>query len=330
MATINDVARKAKVSVVTVSRLLNHPEVVNVKSAKKIYKAMDELRFQPSQIARSLVKRRTNTLGVIIPDVKNPFFNNWFRCLEEYAIVHKFSLLLCNTDDNAEKEMRYVKLMQAQRVDGVVIVPYSKRSVEYLIGSGQKFVLVDRIFKDLEVDFVTTDHFQGGYQATQYLIKLGHTRIGILRGAGCIFPDVERYSGFEKAMKENNIPIDEGLIMNCDLDEGKAYERTKEVLRRRKRPTAVFSFNGLMSSGFIQAVQEMSLSIPQYVSLLSFDEIQGHRIFRPRLTHIIQPIRSLGEFAIDMIAGMINNTNSTRQEVLLKPELVLGDSCRRI
>lgn len=330
MATIDDVAKRAKVSVVTVSRLLNHPEVVNAKSATKIHKAMEELHFQPSQIARSLVKRRTNTLGVIMPDVKNPFFNKWFRSLEEHATVHKFSLLLCNTDDNAEEEMHYVKLMQAQRVDGVVIVPYSKKSVEYLIGSGQKFVLVDRIYRDLKVNFVTTDHFQGGYQATQYLIKLGHTRIGILRGAGYIFPDVERYAGFEKAMKENGIPIDQELIINCDLDEAKAYERTKEVLSRRKKPTAVFSFNGLMSSGFIQAVQEMGLSIPQDVSLLSFDEIQGYGIFRPRVTHINQPIRSLGKFAIDMIANIIQNKNSTRQGIFLKPELVLGDSCRRI
>ncbi len=330
MATINDVAEKAKVSVVTVSRLLNHPEVVNAKSAEKIHKAMEELHFQPSQIARSLAKRRTNTLGVVMPDVKNPFFNKWFRCLEEYATIHQFSMLLCNTDDDPEKEMRYIKLMQAHRVDGIVIVPYAKKSIEYLIKSGQKFVLVDRIFKDLEVDFVTTDHFRGGYEATRYLISLGHRRIAVLRGEGYIFPDAERYSGFQKAMQETGIQIDENMIMNCGLDEGKAYQQTKELMNREERPTAVFSFNGLMSLGFIQAVQEIGLSIPQDVSLLGFDEIQGYGIFRPKVTHVIQPIKSLGEFAFDMIAERIKKADSVRQQIFLKPLLIVGDSCIQI
>ena len=131
-------------------------------------------------------------------------------------------------------------------------------------------------------------------------------------------------------MQETGIQIDENMIMNCGLDEGKAYQQTKELMNREERPTAVFSFNGLMSLGFIQAVQEIGLSIPQDVSLLGFDEIQGYGIFRPKVTHVIQPIKSLGEFAFDMIAERIKKADSVRQQIFLKPLLIVGDSCIQI
>lgn len=219
MATIFDVAAKAKVSVITVSRLLNNPDIVSAKTAEKIFKVMENLNYQPSEIARSLVKKKTNTIGVILPDVKNTFFNSWFRHVEDYASAHKYNLLLCNTDEEPVKELKYIKLFQAQRVDGVIIVPCSQKSVEYLAKSNLNFVLVDRVFEGIKADYVITDHFAGAYEATEYLIKLGHRKIAVLRGAGELYPDVERFRGYSAALKKHHIKIDHELILNCQFDE---------------------------------------------------------------------------------------------------------------
>lgn len=331
MSTILDVAAKAKVSVITVSRLLNNPQIVSKKTADKIFKVMDELNYQPSQIARSLVNKRTNTIGVIMPDIKNTFFNSWFRFIEDYTSKHDFNLLLCNTDEDPTLELKYVKLLQSQRVDAVIIVPCSRISVEYLIKSDMRFILMDRLFKDLDTDYVTTDHYNGAFEATEYLIKLGHTNIAILNGPGVLYSDIERTAGFKDAMKKYNIDIDNELIINCEFNEDKACIGAKKLFERKIKPTAIFPFNSVMTIGVIKTIQSMNLKIGKDISLLSFDEIPGYEIFQPKITHVIQPINLLGKDVIVTLIEKINNPDlSKRLKKILKPKLVIGESCCKI
>ena len=329
MATILDVATKANVSVITVSRLLNNPEIVSKKTADKIFRVMEELNYQPNQIARSLVNKRTNTIGVIMPDIKNTFFNNWFRFIEDYASKHSFNLLLCNTDEDPSVEMKYIKLLQAQRVDAVIIVPSSKAAVEYLVKSEMRFVLMDRLFKDLDTDYVTADHFKGAYEGTEYLIKLGHRKIGVLNGPGILYSDIERTAGFKKAMKDNNLEISRELIINCEFNEEMAYEGTISLLERDEKPTAIFSFNSVMTVGVIKALQKMRLKIGKDISLLGFDEIPGQDIFQPRITYIKQPVDMLGkDIIVSLVDRIKKDDNSKRLKIVLDPQLVAGKSCR--
>jgi LacI family transcriptional regulator len=331
MSTIFDVAKKAGVSVITVSRFLNNPKIVSAKTTDKILNAMEELHYQPSQIARSLVKKKTNTIGVIIPDIKNTFFSNWFRYIEDYATSNDYNLLLCNTDEDPVKEMKYVKLLQSQRVDGVIIVPCSKRAIEYLIKSHISFVQVDRLYNELDTYCVTTDHYSGAYQATQYLLKLGHKKLAVLKGPGVLYPDIERYSGFEDAMKKNNLEVDEDLVMNCEFNEQLAYDAATGLMKRKQKPTAIFSFNSLMTIGCIRAIQDMKLSIPQNISLLGFDEIPGYEIINPKITHVLQPIKSLGkETVISMIELIKGKSTSKKNRIFLKPKLIIADSCKEL
>ncbi|MGE5845275.1 MAG: LacI family DNA-binding transcriptional regulator, partial [Ignavibacteria bacterium] len=246
MTTILDVAKKAKVSVVTVSRLLNNPEIVSSRTANKIFNVMEELNYQPSQAARYLVQKRTNTIAVIMPDIKNTFFNSWFRFIEEYSSERDFNLVLCNTDEDPVKEMKYVKLIHSQRVDGAIIAPTSKSSVEYLLKSKVRFILFDRVFKEFNTNFVSTDHYKGSYDATEYLIRLGHKKIAVLKGNGTLYPDIERFAGFKNAMKKYNITIDPDFILNCEFNEDKALLAAKLLLQRTEKPTVIFPFNGLM------------------------------------------------------------------------------------
>jgi len=330
MATIFDVAAKAKVSVITVSRLLNNPEIVSKKTADRIFKVMESLNYQPSQIARSLVKKKTNTIGVIMPDVKNTFFNSWFRHVEDYASAHQYNLLLCNTDEEPSKELKYIKLFQAQRVDGIILVPCSQKSVEYLSQSNLNFVLVDRYFPKIKSEYVITDHFNGAFEATEYLIKLGHSKIAVLKGAGELYPDVERFKGFSAAMKKHNLKPDPALIFNCEFDDSLACKTIKELLKKKERPSAIFSFNSLMMTGAIKAVEDAGLEIPKQISLICFDEIPGYNIFTPKITSIVQPIESLGREATKILIDRIKNPRTGKQsKLVLKPKLVAGDSCRK-
>jgi LacI family transcriptional regulator len=329
MATIFDIAKKAKVSVVTVSRLLNNPQIVSSRTAAKIYAVMEDLNYQPSQIARSMVSKRTNTIGVIMPDIKNTFFNSWFRFIEDYAASHGFNLLLCNTDEDAVKELNYIRLLQSQRVDGIIIAPGNKESVEYLLRSNIRFVLFDRVYSSVKNNYVTTDHYQGAFDAAEYLVKLGHKKIAVLRGSGTLYPDKERYSGFEDAMKKYRLKIIPELILNCGLTEETAYKKAHELFEYSEKPTAIFSFNSLMTTGVIKALQKMNLSIPKDISLLSFDEIPGQEIFNPKITHINQPVNLLGKETIAALIDMIKHPEKKKRvKLLLKPALVIGDSCR--
>ena len=331
MSTIFDVAEKAQVSVITVSRLLNNPKLVSARTTDKITSAMEELNYQPSQIARSLVKKQTNTIGVIMSDIKNTFFNNWFRIVEDYASKHGYNLLLCNTDENSAREMKYVKLLQSQRVDGLIIIPCSEKSVDYLLKSNLKFILVDRILRQQKTNYVSTDHYLGAFLATEYLIKLGHRKIAVLKGGGILFPDIERYAGFENAMKENKINIKEEFILNCEFDEMKAYNATLKLMEMSPRPTAIFTFNSKMMNGTIKAIQKLEMNIPKDISLICFDQIPGYEIFQPRIACVIQPIKSLGEKAISALIGKIKKPEKSRRtRVILKPELCPGNSCKRL
>lgn len=331
MSTVLDVAKQANVSIVTVSRLLNHPQKVSKKTADKIFQVMEDLNYQPSQIARSLVNKRTNTIGVIMPDIKNTFFNYWFRFIEEYTSKHDFNILLCNTDENPEVEMKYVKLLQSQRVDALIIVPCSRKSVEYLQKSDVRFVLMDRKFKDIDTDYVTTDHYSGAFDATEYLIKLGHKNIAILNGPGILCSDTERTQGFKDAMKKYNIPLNDDFIVNCEFNEDKACMATELLLKRKMSPTAIFPFNGVMTVGVIKTIQRMNLKIGRDISLLSFDEIPGQYIFQPRITHVKQPVDILGRDVIITLIENIKNSNmSKRFKFVFKPKIIIGDSCRQL
>ena len=331
MPTIYDVARKASVSVMTVSRVLNKPEKVSAKTIERIHSVMNELGYQPSHVARSLVKKKTNIIGIIMPDIKNTFFNSWFRSVENYARQFGYNTFLCNTDEDSEHEMQFARSFQAHRVDGILIVPHSDESVRYLIRSGTNLVLVDRMYEDIQCDFVVTDHRDGAFKLTQYLIGLGHKKIGVLRGPGFLFPDVQRYDGFRDAMIRNGIEPAQQFICNCEFREAEAFRAVTEMLTGHDRPTAIFSFNSLMTIGAIKAIEEMHLKIPDDVSLACYDEIPGYDIFEPRITHVLQPIDKLGQAAAQILIDKIENKyDKKNRNVFLKPELIVGNSCKSI
>ncbi|HLP16088.1 MAG TPA: LacI family DNA-binding transcriptional regulator, partial [Bacteroidota bacterium] len=308
MATIFDVAQEAGVSVVTVSRLMNNPKIVSVRTAEKVQAAIESLHYQPSQIARSLMGKRTNTIGVIVPNITDPFFNRWYRYLEEFASARSINLLMCNTDDDLKKEINYVKLLHSQRVDGIIIAPYSRKPVEYLLKIHMKFILFDRIMEDINANFVTTDHYQGGVEAIEYLTALGHTKIVLLKGGGVILADTDRHKAYVDVLRAHRIPYDPRLVADCGFQEEEAYRVVYELMSGPDAPTAIFAISAGMAQGAIRAIQELNLSIPGDVSVICFDELPGQRIFRPAITHVTQPVKELAERVMEGLLAKINGT----------------------
>lgn len=331
MPTIHDVAKQAGVSVRTVSRVMNKPEMVSSETTRNVLKVIEKLGYQPSQVARSLVRKKTNTLGIVMPDVKNTFFNSWYRSVESCAGRFGYTTLLCSTDEDSRAEMKFVKLFQAHRVDGILIVPRSLESVKYLLKSKTVTVLVDRCYDDVKVDLVTTDHYDGAVRLTKYLIERGHRKIGVLTGPEELFPSRERYRGFCDAMEMNGLKAIPRFVANCDFKEVNAFETVSKMLESEERPTALFSFNSLMTVGAIKAINSCGMKIPDDISLVCYDEIPGNDIFNPKITHILQPIEELGSQATRILIEKIENRNlKDTVTVLLKPELVLGNSCKTI
>jgi LacI family transcriptional regulator len=330
MSTIFDIAKRANVSVMTVSRVFNNPDIVSDKTIQKVHKIMDDMGYQPSQIARSLKKKQTNTIGVIMPDIKNTFFNSWFRYVEDFANSHNYNLLLCNTDEEPAKELKYIKLLHSQRVDGILIVPHAQKSIEYLQKTGVPFISVDRVFKEPDTDYVTTDHYYGAFNAIEYLIRLGHKRIAILKGPGIIYPDIQRNSGSTDALKRYGIKPDPSLILNCEFDEAKAYKSVVQLFRSQNKPTAIFTFNSLMMTGVIKALRVLKKTVPSDISLICFDEIPGYDIFLPKISFISQPIPELGTESIKLLIEKIKRPKLPKKKILLKPVLKAGDSCKKI
>ncbi len=329
--TIHDVAREANVSVMTVSRSLNKPQKVSAKTIERIQRVMDRLGYEPSHVARSLARSKTNTIGIIMPDIKNTFFNGWFRSVEDYARRLGYTTLLCNTDEDPDSELKFVRSFQSHRVDGILIVPHSDESVKYVIRSGLNYVLVDRMYADIESDFVVTDHYDGAFRLSEYLISLGHRNIGVLRGSGILFPDIQRFRGFSDAMEENGIELIDNFIRNCEFRESNAFEAVTQMLTGKDRPTALFSFNSLMTTGSIKAIQQLGLRIPDDISLACYDEIPGYNIFEPKITHVLQPIEELGQTSAKILIEKIENRdNMTVEQIFLRPELVIGNSCRSL
>ncbi len=310
---------------------MNSPGVVSDKTIVDVRRAMEDLGYQPSHVARSLVTKKTNTIGIVMPDIKNTFFNSWFRALEEYAGQSGYTTFLCNADEDPTKEMKFVRLLQAHRVDGVLIVPRSVEAVKYLVKNKTVTVLVDRMYHDVGTDVVSTDHYDGARRITEYLIGMGHERIGVLTGPDFMFPSAERYRGFCDAMKGSEIRIVPQFVKNCEFKEKRAYDAVDELLTGGSFPTAFFAFNSLTAIGAIKAINSHGLKIPDDISLVCYDEIPGNDIFNPKITHVRQPIVELGHRATRLLIDRIENPNRDETaKIFLKPELIMGESCMKL
>ena len=328
-ASIYDVARESGVSVFTVSAVVNKKTHVGKRLRERVEAAIRKLNYRPNLIARSLAKRRTHTIGMIVPDIANPFFPMVVRGAEDAAQKHGYNLLLCNSDDILDKEERAVELLLSQRVDGILLTKAAedfRPSVWQMIKEVDiPFVLVMRTYPKLTSDAVITDDYHGAYEAVCHLARAGRRRIGLISGPLKISNAKERWRGFHDALKAEGLAYDSKLVIEGDYRIESGFRGGHALLSYR--PDGVYVANHLMTIGLLKAAEEMGLSCPEDFGLVSFDDYPWLSIFRPRLTTVELPKHQLGSEAAELLIRRITGDTSKAAVRKLQPELRVRESC---
>ena len=330
MVTIKDVAREAGVSVGTASQALRENPTVRETTRQRVRAVATRLRYQPSALARGLVTRRTHTVGLLISDIANPFFIRAVRAIEDVAQENGYNVILCNTDEDPAKETQYLRVLMEKRVDGIILATTagSRQAVRDVRWRRVPLVLFDRELVGIAADTVKVDSVLGGRLATEHLLALGHRRIAIIHGPVVRSTGAERLQGYLAALTAAGIRPDPSLICegNFKQDSGRALARQ---LLELSPPTALFCTNNLMTVGALQTLQERGVRIPTDLSLVGYDDMEWWTLTRPPLTTVGQPVYDLGREAMRLLLAQIGATGTRRrsQRVVLKPELILRDSC---
>ncbi|QGU94652.1 substrate-binding domain-containing protein [Clostridium bovifaecis] len=331
--TIKDIAEKAQVSLATVSRVLNNSGFVKEEKRELVLKTIKELNYVPNSVARSLSTSQSNTIGVVIPDVNNPFFGEVIKGIATVADEEDFNIILCDTDENIDKEFKALEMLKKQRVRGIIITPTSDKNefnseyLEALESLGIPIVLIDRDVKYSNFDGVFLDSLNGAFEATDALIKEGHKKIAIIAGPQTSKPGRDRLRGYRKAMIMNKLDIDEKYIFYGDFKLESGYKITKEILKMEDRPTAIFVCNNMMNLGCIKALFEQNINIPGDIALIGFDEIEMLNVLNFKISVVSRPTTEMGRVAMNMLIDRLKDEESTHtKRITLSPKLTLKGS----
>lgn len=332
-ATIKDVARLAGVSNGTVSAVINGKTRVSANAQRRVADAMKALDYHPDHVARSLKTGRSRVIGMIVPDLTNPFFVELMCGVEESARNAGYSIIFSNSNENPNQERENLAMLYSQRVGGVVLA-CSDGHAAYDRLTTRRFpiVFIDRLpAAGFNGPAVVIDNADAAYRATKHLIGLGHTDIAIITPRTDLSNGIARVEGFRKAMQEAHLPIRDIYYQRGDYSLESGYRCGMELLRMSERPTAIFSCNNKMTLGLVQAIAELDISVPEQVSVLSFDDFPWASHFHPRLTAIAQPSHEMGRRAMQLLLSAIDPQHSgegdaTDSVVVLKAELRIRES----
>jgi LacI family transcriptional regulator len=327
--TMRDVARLAEVSVATVSAVANGTAVVSPKRAERVRKAMEALDFHADQIARSLKTGRTQVVGMILPDVTNPFYPEVIVGAEEIAREARYSVMLCNANEDPQQEQQQLNTLFSHRVDGVLIACSDPAiSFDRLMRRRFPIVCFDRIPPGFQGDTAATDNFHGAYDATRHLIELGHERIAILAGRTSLSTHSSRLEGFRRAMADADLPVRDEFCWPGGMQTHAGYDVGRQLFGLRKKPTAVFCTNNKLLLGFVRAMGEAGIRCPGDISLVGFDDFTWTENFHPRLSTVAQPARELGRRAMQLLIERLENNvdDFPSRHIILKQELRVRES----
>ncbi|MCG7406242.1 LacI family transcriptional regulator [Paenibacillus sp. ACRRX] len=331
MATIYDIARLANVSAMTVSRVINNTGRVSEKTRVKVKQVMEEMHYIPNSVARCLVTQESKVLSLLITDITNPFFTTIARGAEDAALKHGYRLMFGNSDENLLKERQYVEMILSMRVDGVLFAPSNDMSfdhLQWLERQNVPFVLLDREVPGIVCDTVLGDSRAGAKQLVREMIRQGHTRIGLVNGLEHVSTARERRAGYEDALREAGLPIDEKHIVTASYIKDKQdlilndwFERTPE-----ERPTAIFAANNMLALTVFREARERGLRVPEDMSIACFDDLGTVENMNSFYSVASQPAYDFGQIGIQLLLDRIRNRNQAPKLVKLPCEIKHGGS----
>ncbi|WBA15922.1 HTH-type transcriptional repressor PurR [Salinivibrio proteolyticus] len=333
MATIKDVARLAGVSTTTVSHVINKTRFVAEKTTEKVWQAVEELNYAPSAVARSLKCNTTRTLGMLVTKSTNPFFAELVHGVEDYCYKQGYTLILCNTEGNLEKQRDYLRMLSEKRVDGLIVVCSDLNEDLMLLLEKKRdlpMVVMDWGSHHIDTDRIEDNAELGGYLATKHFIDNGHTKIGCISGQMDKNTCKHRLNGYFRALKEANIPVNKNWLIEADFEADQAQIAAKQLATMSDRPTAVFCFNDIMALAAISTFNEHGLKVPDDISVIGYDNIDLTEYFSPPLTTIHQPKRRLGKTAVKLLLARIANNETQQQVFEMQPALVSRQSVKTL
>jgi LacI family transcriptional regulator len=329
--TIKDVARLAGVSAMTVSRVINGSARVSPETRRRVEDSIRELGYVPSRLARGLIRQKTGTLALIVPDVANPFFTLVVRGAEDVARRAGYRMILCDTRADLEIEREVIEEMIAHRVEGIAIAPVSDRSrshLERLRNFGIEFVLVDRMVRGIDCDVVLGDNADGARRLVQHLLDLGHRRIGFIVESDDVSTARDRHRGYDEALEAVGIEVDPALVARATADPEGGVQAMRRLLQHEDPPTAVFAVNNLVALGAIESVRAAGLEVPDDVALVCFDDIEHASRLYPFLTVMAQPAETLGTIGTQLLLDRIEGRAAGPARVVVLPaQFLIRRSC---
>jgi LacI family fructose operon transcriptional repressor len=326
MATIQDVAEKAGVSTASVSRVLSGKEHVSEEMRARVMAAVEELDYQPNLVARSLRSQRSSTVGLIVSDIRNPFFTDVSRAVEDTVHEQRYALFLCNTDENPQKESLYLDQMQAQNVAGIIYSPTRQSADNFAdLDISVPTVIIDRAVRSSDVDMVLIDNVDAAYRLTEHLIMNGYRRIAGLFGEASV-TGRERRQGYEQALQAHDLAPPEGQARYIPpkIEAGKATARA--LLRQGQPPDAIVTTNSLLTAGALMAIREEGFNIPEQVGLVGFDETTWGALVEPAVTIIAQPTYEIGATAAELLLQRVEKPDRAPRKVILQGKLTVRGS----
>lgn len=332
--TIKDIARVAKVSPTAVSMALNDRPRLAPKTKARILQIAHQLGYQPNFVARSLVKKKTHTIGLIITTILNPFYPELAKGIEDKASELGYNIILCSTNYDLQREKYSIDILRSKGVDGIIFSSVETRdpNIKPLIEERFPFILVNRRIHNRllhrKVDYIVLDNETGGYMAMEHLCRLGHRRIGLIAGGFNISTAVERTEGAQKAMRDYGIPFEASLLAECHFSKEVAYDAARRFLQMKSPPTAFFVENDYMALGVREAILDAGRRIPEDVALVGFDDIAASALKGVELTTISQKKYEMGSLAVRILIDKIEEkTPSMVNQIVLQPEIIVRKSC---
>jgi DNA-binding LacI/PurR family transcriptional regulator len=329
LPTVREVAELANVSTATVSRVLAGNESVCDDLRKRVHHAVKSLGYTPNRVARNLRVRTTRMIGVVVPDIENPFFTSVICGIEEALQAANYSLLLGNYNENPKREYELLGTLRAEGAAGIIFTPSNAPTADYheLIQANIPMVAISRRPEGFEVDLVRVANRVGARKATDHLIGLGHRKIAFINGPISISTATEREEGYKDAFEAAGLNIEKDLIVHGNFRYESGYEAMRSLLDLPDRPTAVFTANNLMTLGALQAIHERGLTIPRQIAVVGFDDLAWATSLEPPLTAVAQPARDVGVTAARLLLERLAEPERPVRRIILETRLIVRASC---
>lgn len=333
--TLKTIAKDLNLTTGTVSRVLNGKAKefrISQNTVELVKNYAKQKGYSPNLIAKGLQASKTFTLGLMIPDIANPFFALMAKHIERAASKENYSIILVDAEEDVKKEILQVKNLIGRKVDGIIAAPVGKvfEHFQEITALNIPLIFIDRYFKNNPTPYITSDNYQGGFEATKLLIKNGHKRIALIKGDEIIEPVIERRKGYLNALTEAGITIDNKLILGNEFSTENGYQCATKLLNSPERPSAIFAMSNLIGLGVMQAIKEAGLSIPNDISLIVFDDQPYVSFLNPPITTVKQNSEKIGEMAIEFILKKISNKAFTPSTQIIPTDIIQRESVKKL